>query len=315
MIFSGFISKIFYSIRFFVDKTYKQNFIRAGLLAGQVRAYGRSLIQPGASYQTVIQQINQKIAELGARPAFPPQIALNHVAAHFLLQPGEDLLFSNEVIKLDVGVCYKGAIGDCAVTVDLSGKYQKLIDAVESALLNAEQSIRVGLPVREIGKIIDRTISSFGFKPIKNLSGHGLGPYKIHTSPIIPNYDNQSTAIIKPGMTFAIEPFGTNGKGLIYEAGDPAIFSFLASRPVKSDVGRLLLAKIKNFSGLPFAIHDLIDEKLSLVQVKQGLSELLLANVINGYGPLIEERHGMVAQAENSVLVDEEGEVLITTRQ
>ena len=146
-----------------MNNKYKQNFLRAGALAKEVRSFGKSLIKKGASYIDAIAKIKLKISELGAYPAFPPQIALNDVAAHFLPQPGEDIIFSDQIIKLDIGVCYEGAIGDCAVTIDLSGKYQGLIDAAEAALLNAEQSIKVGLPIREIGKIIDATISSYGF--------------------------------------------------------------------------------------------------------------------------------------------------------
>lgn len=297
-----------------MNSKYKQNFIQAGALAKQVRAYGKSLIQKGASYLEIMNQINHKITELGAVPAFPPQMALNHVAAHFLPSPGEDIIFSNEVVKLDIGVCYNGGIGDCAVTVDLSGKHQTLIDAVENALLNAEQIVRVGLPIREIGKIIEDTITSYGFQPIRNLSGHGLGEYKIHTSPIIPNYDDQSRAILKPGMTFAIEPFATDGVGYIYEGGNAAIFGLGSARPLRSEHARSLLAKIRTFNGLPFAIHDLISQEKSLPVVQEGLSELIKSGVVVGYAPLIEEKKGMVAQAENSVLIDEKGNVLITTR-
>lgn len=297
-----------------MNQKYKQNFIHAGRLAKEVRAYGKSLIQPGASYLDVMGKIQRKIVELGARAAFPPQLAMNDVAAHFLPMPDEEIIFSDQIIKLDVGVCYEGAIGDCAVTIDLSGKHQKLIDAAEAALLNAEKSIRVGLPVREIGKIINETISSFGYTPIKNLSGHGLGEYKIHTAPIIPNYDDQSKAVIKPGMTFAIEPFATNGKGLIFEGGVPTIFGFASSRPLQTELSRSLLAVIRTFSGLPFAIHDLISPDWPLEKVKNGLLELIKAGVVVGYAPLIEQAHGMVAQAENSVLVDDQGNVFITTR-
>lgn len=297
-----------------MNSKYKQNFIQAGALAKQVRAYGKSLIEKGASYLDVMAKINHKIVELGARPAFPPQMALNHVAAHFLPLPGEDIIFLDEVVKLDIGVCYNGAIGDCAVTVDLSGKYQALVDAVEAALLKAEQSIRVGQPIREIGRIIEETISSYGFKPIKNLSGHGLGEYKIHTSPLIPNYDDQSRAIIKPGMTFAIEPFATDGAGFIDEGGTPTIFGLASPRPLQSEKARALLAKIRTFSGLPFAIHDLISSDWLISEVNETLNELIKAGVVNGYAPLIEEKNGMVAQAENSVLVDEKGNILITTR-
>lgn len=297
-----------------MNKKYKENFLHAGRLAKEVRAYGKSLIQKGASYMDLISKVLHKIAELKAIPAFPPQLALNHVAAHYLPQPGEDIIFSDQVVKLDIGVCYEGAIGDCAVTVDLSGKFSSLIEAVEAALLKAESMIQVGLPVREMGRAIDETIVSHGFRPIKNLSGHGLGKYQIHMPPTIPNYDDRSTAIIKPGMTFAIEPFATNGKGMIYESGVPAIFALAASLPVKTPLARSLLAKIREFNGLPFAVHDLMGDQWSIEELKTGVDELSRIGVIRGYGPLIEEAHGMVAQAENSVLVDDKGVVSITTR-
>ena len=297
-----------------MNEKYKQDFLKAGSIAKEVRAFGKSLIKTGASYQDVILQINQKITHLGAIPAFPPQIALDHVAAHYLPQPHEDIIFGSEVVKLDVGVCYNGAIGDCAVTIDLSGKNQGLIDAAEAALLAAEQIIKVGLEIRQIGKVIEETIISRGFKPIRNLAGHGLGLYRIHTPPNIPNYDDGSRGVIKPGMTFAIEPFATSGKGMIYEGGIPAIFSFIASRPVKLASSKRLLVKIKTFQGLPFAIHDLVGKDLSLSEVTEAISELLQREVIAGYGPLIEEAHGLVAQAENSVLVDQNGVVIVSTR-
>lgn len=296
-----------------MNEKYKQNFLRAGAIAKEVRAYGKSLIKPGASYNNVIAQIYRKISELGAIAAFPPQIALDHIAAHFLPQPDEEILFSTQVVKLDVGICVDGAIGDCAVTIDLSGKYQLLVDAAEAALLAAEQILQVGLPIREIGKAIETTIISQGFKPVRNLSGHGLGVYKVHTPPGIPNYDDHSRGVLTPGMTFAIEPFATDGKGMIYEAGRPAIFSLAASRPIHSDFARSLMPKIKSFQGLPFSIHDLAKD-LPLAKVHAAVDELLDAGVINGYAPFIEEGHGMVAQAENSVLIDEKGKVFITTR-
>lgn len=297
-----------------MNKRYKENFLKAGKLASQVRAFGKSLIVKGASYNEVIRKVNLKIKELGAIPAFPPQIALNDVAAHFLPQPDEDIIFSNQIIKLDIGVCYEGAIGDCAGTVDLSGNYQYLIDAAEAALLAAEKSVKVGLPVREIGRAIETVAASFGVNPVRNLCGHGLGYYKIHTDPKIPNYDDKSRAVIQAGMTFAIEPFMTNGKGMIYDAGKPAIFSLVGNKLPSSEWGRVGLAKIKTFNGLPFAIHDLIDSKFSLSDAQIALAELFQIGAVAGYPPLVEQAHGMVAQAENSILVDDDGQVTVTTR-
>jgi methionyl aminopeptidase len=297
-----------------MDNQYIQDFIKAGSIAKQVRAFGLSIIKKNASYNDVINQINQKIIELGGRPAFPPQIALNHVAAHFLPQPDEDIIFNDQVIKLDVGVCYNGAIGDCAASIDLSGKYQGLIEATEAALLAAERSIQVGMPLGELGKLIEETIASHGYTSIKNLSGHGLGYYKIHTSPEIPNYNNHSKEVVKPGMTFAIEPFATNGNELIHEEGKAAIFSFNKMRPTSSPICRYLLEKISHFKGLPFSMHQFVGDKFPLAEIKKGLYELMKTGIIDGYAPLVVGKQHMTAQAENSVLVDNDGNVLITTR-
>lgn len=297
-----------------MNKAYKEEFFQAGRIAKEVRAFGKSLIKPGASYNAVIVEINKKIVELGGRAAFPPQIALNEIAAHFLPQPDEDIIFSDQVVKLDVGVSYHGAIGDCAVTVDLSGKHQVLIDAAEGALGAAEKIIKVGLPIREIGRVIEETINYFGLSPIYNLGGHGLAPYQIHTAPSIPNYDDHCKGFIKAGMTFAIEPFATYGKGTVDEEGDPAIFVYTGGKSVLSDISKALLVKIKAYHGLPFAMHDMIDAELTLPKVRQGLAELLKKGNIQGFAALKERTKGFVAQAENSVLVDEKGQVFVTTR-
>lgn len=292
-----------------MNRSYKEHFITAGKIAKEVRAYGKSLLVPGASYNETRAKIVEMIHTMGAIPAFPPQIALDTVAAHYLVDPGSDHLFSTELIKLDIGVCYKGAIGDTAVTVDLSGKHQLLIDAVEKALLRAEQIIEVGLEVRAIGRVIHETIASFGLNPIENLAGHGLGLYKIHTPPTIPNIDNGSKALIRPGMTFAIEPFATDGQGLIYEAGNPTIFA--QNKPLgKSPLHK----KIASFNGLPFALHDLQAVSGDVAAVQKELLRLTKTAHVSAYGPLHEVSKGMVAQAENSVLVDDAGAVFITTR-
>lgn len=297
-----------------MDANYKNDFIKAGSIAKQVRAYGKSLIVKGASYNDVIAKIREKILSLEAIPAFPPQIALDVVAAHFLPQPEDDIIFSNQLIKLDVGICYNGAIGDCAVTIDLSGKHQKIIDAAEAALLSAEKIIEVGLPVREIGQIIEQTITSFGLKPVRNLTGHGLGKNKVHTSPHIPNCDDKSKAVLKAGMTFAIEPFATDGAGWIFDAGNATIFSVIG--PKKKFTGFVddVYQKALSFEGLPFCIHDLIDQKTPLDLLRKAIKVLIKEGTFADYAPLVEEAGGMVAQAENSVLIDDSGKVLITTR-
>jgi methionyl aminopeptidase len=170
------------------------------------------------------------------------------------------------------------------------------------------------LPVKNIGKTISQTIAGFGLQAVRNLAGHGLGFNKVHMPPQIPNYEDGSTGVIKPGMTFAIEPFATNGKGLIHEVGAATIYSYIGKGRAQSDDAKHLMTKIKSFDGLPFALHDLLHEGLPFGQVKLAVDELLKMKVIYGYPPLVEVEGGFVAQAENSILVDDQGEVLVTTR-
>jgi len=296
-----------------MNEEYKKDFILAGQIAGAIRKYGKSLIIKGASYNEVITKIRTEIKSLGAIPAFPPQIALDSVAAHFLPMPSHDIIFTNQLVKLDVGVCVNGAIGDCAVSIDLSGKYQHIVDAAEEALKAAESMVKVGVTVSEIGSEIERVITGKGLQPIRNLTGHGLGKYKVHTSPHFPNYNDKSKIALKPGMTFAIEPFATNGAGWIYDAGNATIFSLLKTTNKYIGFVDDVYQNIKQIGKLPFCIHDLITQDTPLDIVKKALKVMLKDNVIADYGPLIDEKSGVVAQAENSFLIDEEGKVTITT--
>jgi len=296
---------------------YESNMLKAGVLAKQVRAFGKSLIVVGASYNSIILQIKSKILELGAVAAFPPQIAINDVAAHYLPAPNQDVIFDETmVVSLDIGVCVDGAIGDCAVSVDLTAdnKYKTLIEASQKALEAAQSILKVGLPIGEIGRVIEETIQSYGFEPVRNLSGHGVGKYEIHTKPGIPNYDTGSKKTLEPGMTFAIEPFATSGSGMIHEVGEAHIFSFSTKRAVRSPTAKILLKKIATFQNLPFDTHDLVDAKTPYAKVKFGLRELIQSGIIAAHPPLVEVDNGIVTQAENTVMIDSDGIVHITTQ-
>jgi len=278
---------------------------KAGKIAGQVLQYGKGLIVKGASYLDVIEKIEAKIKELGGEPAFPPQMSMNDVAAHFTVDADEDVKFENQVVSLDVGVHINGAIGDTACTVDLSGKYHELVKASEEALKEAIKIIKPGVKVSEIGKIIEETIKRFGFVPIRNLSGHGLDLYNIHSAPSIPNYDNGSSETLKKGQIIAIEPFATNGAGLIYETDRANIFSVVKKKPIRSATARRVLKEIESYNGLPFTTRNI---KVPMAAI--GLRELEQAGIIRAYPPLPDKNHGIVTQAEHSLIVDDEAVVL-----
>jgi methionyl aminopeptidase len=284
---------------------------KAGKIAAQALEYGAGLIKPGAKLLEVSELIEKKIEELGGKPAFPTQISCDHIAAHYCAEPDDTIIFDKQVACLDVGVHINGAIGDNATTVDLSGKWTDLVKASREALDNAIKICQIGTELREIGKTIHETITSYGFSPINNLSGHGLAIFNIHDKPTIPNYDNRNTATLEKGMLIAIEPFATNGMGMIYETDRANIFAVAQKKPVRNMITRKILKEIETYEGLPFTTRWLT-KKFPIGSVNLALRDLLNHKIIRDYPPLPDKAKGIVSQAEHSLLIDDKVIILTT---
>ena len=282
---------------------------KAGEIAATALEHGRKMIKPGAKIVDILDAVDKKIYDLGAIPAFPSQISLNEVAAHACAKQDDEQTLENEVVKLDCGAVYEGAIGDNAVTVDLSGNYEELVLASREALQAAIATVKPGVELRLIGRAIQEAIEKRGCKPVVNLSGHGLGEWDVHCKPTIPNFDNGDPRVIEEGMVFAIEPFATNGKGRIHESGEATVLHWVQDRPNRVD--RSIVSAIKSFHGLPFALRWLT-RKFSPGKVKLALRQLEQQEIIRAYPPLVEVSGGMVSQAEHSVRVTQNGCEVLT---
>ena len=294
-----------------MEDTTKNNLIKAGKISAQVLEFGKTLIKPGTPLLEVIEKVENKILELGAKPAFPPQISCDHIAAHFCPLEDDQIIFENQLASLDVGVHIDGAIGDNAVTVDLSGQNTELVNASRKALESAIEIIQIGTQIKEIGKVIQEVISSYGFSPIRNLSGHSLGIYEVHKKPSMPNYDNGDTTIIENGMIFAIEPFATTGAGIVQDSGNATVFQFQKKVPIRNPITRKVLAEIETFENLPFTTRWLT-KKLG-PQALMGLRDLTRLSSIKEHPPLVEVQKGLVSQSEHSILIDND-EVIVLTK-
>lgn len=287
----------------------RQDWIKAGSIASEVREYSKTLIKPGAKLLDIANKIEDKIRELGAVPAFPVNLSSNEVAAHYTPAYNDETVLDKQVLKTDIGVCYNGAIGDTAYTIDLSGKYGKLVEASKAACEAAIKACRIGATLGEIGRAIEETIKGYGFNPIKNLSGHGLSEYNIHDEPSIPNYDNGSEAKLKKGDIIAIEPFATNGGGRIREGSYPEIYCEISDKPIRDINARKIFEEIRKFKDLPFSTRDLV-KKFPPPKVLLALRRLRLNNNLESYAPLPEASGGIVSQHEESLLIDDEVVVL-----
>ncbi len=286
-----------------------KDWIKAGKIASEVREWSKSLIKPDTKLLDIANKIENKIIELGGELAFPVNLSLNECAAHYTPIPNDEIILKDQMIKVDIGVHVNGAIGDTAYTIDLSNKNQKLVEASEKALANAIKIIKPGITLGEIGKTIQETIESYGFKPIKNLSGHGLELYGIHTPPSIPNYNTEDKTKLEKGQIIAIEPFATNGAGKIKEKGNAMIFSEINKKPIRDISARNILKEINKLNELPFSTRHLTKTN-PLNKVLFALKRLTINQNIREYPPLVEINSGLVSQAEHTVLVDDEPKIL-----
>ena len=282
---------------------------KAGKITAECLELGKKLIKVDASLLEVAEAIEKKIYDSDAKTAFPANISINEIAAHDTPNIEDKRVFKKgDLVKLDVGVCFNGAIGDAAISMDL-GDNKKLIQASKEALDEAMKIIKAGVKLNEIGKVIETKIKSFGFNPIKNLSGHGLDEYKIHTGFNIPNYDNKDLMEIEEGKYIAIEPFATNGGGRVEEGKGSGIYRIENIKLTRSTIARDLLKFLaEEYKTLPFARRWLKDKK----GVDFALGILEREGILYHYPMLVESSGGLVSQAEHSLFVDKDGVKVLT---
>jgi methionyl aminopeptidase len=281
------------------------NYKKAGKIAAEALSYGKELIKKYTKVVDVCDKIEEKIKELGGEMAFPVQISLNDAAAHYCPETDDSTILSDQLCCLDVGVHVDGCIGDNACSVDLSGSNADLVKASAEALKAATEVLSAGVLVSKIGKAIEDTIVGMGFQPVRNLSGHGLDLYNIHAIPSIPNFDTQEETKLEKGTVIAIEPFATNGSGMIHEKGDASVFMLMGKKSVRVGFVRDILKQIEGYNGLPFTTRWLT-KNFSEAQVRFALNQLKQLEILKEFPPLVERSNGLVSQAENSFYIDDE---------
>jgi methionyl aminopeptidase len=296
-----------------VDRQALDCFRKAGRIASECREWARENIRPGVPIRRVLETVESMIRARGAEPGFPAQSSRNFVAAHYCSSPEDEQTYEEgDCVKVDIGVHVDGYIADTAASVDLSRdrKWTPLVDAAKSALAAAIGTVRDGVPVSEVGGAIERTILAAGYQPVRNLTGHGLGRWKVHTPPQIPNYAERGAGTLKEGMVFAIEPFASTGRGWIREAGKAEVF-MLVRPPAKAKVlDRDVLRAVESWRGLPIARRYF--NHLDREAVEDTLAKLARQGSLVRYPPLCEEETAMVAQAEHSMYLGPEGVEVLT---
>ncbi len=281
---------------------------KAGKISAEALDYGSRLIKVEVNTIEVLDKIENKIYELGGKPAFPAQVSINDLAAHVI--PEKDAVFNEgDLVKLDIGAHVNGHVADNAKTIDL-GDNKKLMEASKTALNEAIKIINPGVKLYEIGTVIEKTITELGFKPIKNLFGHGIDIYDLHSKFSIPNFNNNDKTKLPEGQIIAIEPFATNGIGLIKDGKLSGIYKLTNIKQVRDNNAREILKFIlENYNTLPFAKRWLL-KKFPEFKVSFALRNLERENIIYHYPQLPEKSGGLVSQHEFTVLVKDKPKIL-----
>ncbi|WP_135365245.1 type II methionyl aminopeptidase [Halosimplex halophilum] len=280
----------------------------AGEILAQVRDEAAERCEVGTGYLEISEWAEDRIRELGGEPAFPVNVSVDEEAAHGAAGPDDDREIGEDLVKLDIGVHIDGWLADTAVTVDLAGE-SELTEASAEALDAALDVVEPGVETGEIGAVIEETIEGYGYNPVVNLTGHGLGHWEQHTTPNIPNRAVEQSAELEVGDVVAVEPFATDGGGKVQEGSQEEIFALEREGSVRDRTARQALDQItEEFRTLPFAARW-----LDVRRPKMALRRLQRQDIVHGYPVLKEDEGRMVSQKEHTVIVTEDG-CEVTTR-
>jgi methionyl aminopeptidase len=287
----------------------------SGRILRETREELKSFVREKMPIIEVCEKAEKLIREKGGKPAFPCNVSINEIAAHYT-SPLNDkkTIPKNSLVKVDIGAHVDGYVTDTAVTICFNQEYRDLVNAAEQALKTAIDAIRPGMPTSTLGALIEKTIKSRGFKPISNLTGHQVGRYLVHAGTSLPNIAHVSLSKLRLGETYAIEPFVTfpNAAGKVENSEEVNIFRLLKHKSLKNPHAKKLLRHIEeNFKTLPFA-ERWLQGVLPKEHFREAFQELLKTKAIMGYPVFVEVSRKPVAQAEHTVLIVEDGCLILT---
>lgn len=297
---------------------------KSGQILAQSLEYALSITKPGVKLVDIADKVENLIRKHSAQPAFPVNISINEIAAHYSPVILDDLTIPEKsIVKIDAGAQVNGYITDAAITIVFDEKWEQMKQLARKALDKALAIIRPGTTVYEVGEIVEKTINKEGFKPIVNLSGHSLAQYSLHDGLSIPNYKvpkrmRDKSQTFTAGRAYAVEPFVTTGKGRVKNDRDMTIY-----RQIKKANIEKLPRKIRegyqyinnNFHRMPFSPRWLFNENFEVEEVEDIMNELLNRDIVHGYPVLVESTGSPVTQAEETIFVGKNKTYILTERR
>jgi methionyl aminopeptidase len=297
------------------DEETLKKFRLSGKILRETREEMRLFVREGMPIIEVCEKTESLICEKGGKPAFPCNVSINEVAAHYTSPPDDTRRIPEKaVVKVDLGVHIDGYVTDTAFTACFNPNHKRMTEVAELALKTAVENVHGGMAVGKIGGLIENAIKNRGFKPISNLTGHSVGRFLIHAGTSIPNVSQLSLTKVRAGEIYAIEPFVTlpDAEGRVEDGSEKTIFRFVKAKSLQSSHAKRLAKYIEaNFKTLPFA-ERWLKGAVQKEKHDEAFRELLKSKTLMAYAVFVEASGKPVTQAEHTVLITEDGCEVLT---
>ncbi|MGI6374444.1 MAG: type I methionyl aminopeptidase [Anaerolineae bacterium] len=193
--------------------------VRPGITTAELDAIGAEVIAAHGGVPAFLNYPNQMPGE----PPFPAAttMSINDELVHGI--PGPRRLRRGDILSIDVGTVLDGFVGDSAITVGvgrISPRARRLLEVTEQALYRGIEASRAGRRIGDVSAAIQAWVESHGLQVVREYTGHGVG-HDMHEDPEIFNWGTPGTGhVLKPGMTYALEPMVTVGPPALVVRGD-----------------------------------------------------------------------------------------------
>jgi methionyl aminopeptidase len=297
------------------DREEIEKFRLSGRILRETREEMRGFVRENMRIIEVCEKVEATIRAKGGKPAFPCNVSIDEVAAHYTSPPDDtSTIPAGSTVKVDLGVQVDGYVTDTAFTAAFNSEGKAMAATAELTLKTVIDNIHGDMTLGDIGALAEKTIKNRGFKPISNLTGHSVGRYLIHAGTSIPSISGFNPHKVETGGVYAVEPFVTlpDAVARVDDMPQATIYRFLKTKSLKSDGAKKLAKYIEsNFRTLPFAERWLIGI-LPKEQHKAAFKELLQSKTVMSYPVFVEVSKKPVAQAEHTLLIKENGCEVLT---
>ncbi|OGM44400.1 methionine aminopeptidase 2 [Aspergillus bombycis] len=310
-----------------MNNDFLQEYRQAAEVHRQVRQYAQKTIKPGQTLTEIAEGIEDSVRALTGHQGleegdnlkggmgFPCGLSINHCAAHYTPNAGNKMVLQQgDVMKVDFGAHINGRIVDSAFTVAFDPVYDPLLEAVKDATNTGIREAGIDVRMSDIGAAIQEAMESYEVelngtmhpvKCIRNLNGHNIEQHVIHGGKSVPIVKGGDQTKMEEGEVFAIETFGSTGKGYVREDMETSHYALVPNTspvPLRLSSAKNLLNVInKNFGTLPFCRRYL--DRLGQDKYLLGLNNLVSSGIVQDYPPLCDVKGSYTAQYEHTIVL------------